>query len=546
MGAAARLPESHGLRLLPRLADHVPEGAECLEYEPRGAAREIWLRREPEILLDGPAGTGKTRAWTQYALHLAEAYPGCRILFIRRTRASMSETVLATWEDKVLSPVDHPMLKGPRRAYRDEYEHPNGTKIILASFENIERLFSMEIDAAFIDEAIEITESMMMSLKRALRNGRMPWQPIIMSTNPGPWMHWLNQRCSDINPKGRLTRLRSSFRDNPTLTTSYLRELDLGLHGSMRDRLYLGLWVGAQGLVVSTFGTHNILSADVSEGGEPDALSVRIHGAQQYLILPREAPFGTSLELDGDSYERAVRVERWVAGFDWGPKAPASAQLWAVVKVRGKFRAILTEQHYGPMRVEQYAGIAATWHRKFGLGRVVCDHDPHLINYLNDNVFRHDGRAIAVPAKKGWAMGVDVLNTAFDQDEHGIPRALVFDNALQHAPDDRLTEEKRPYDLVSELQALSWGEVKAGQADHERTDGAPDHAVDTARYVLVDLFGKDSPLEEPGAARRYAPGTMGAMFKHSERRIVVPTTPTPTWREDDWDDDLEDDDWVAA
>ena len=51
-------------------------------YMPLGAARQLMLCRDPEVLLSGPAGTGKSRASLE-KLHLAAMrYPGMRGLIV--------------------------------------------------------------------------------------------------------------------------------------------------------------------------------------------------------------------------------------------------------------------------------------------------------------------------------------------------------------------------------------------------------------------------------------------------------------------------------
>ncbi|GAG05846.1 unnamed protein product, partial [marine sediment metagenome] len=71
-------------------------------YEPHGAAKDLFYFQGREVLIEGPAGTGKSRAIWEKLYAVAYKYPGCRILVVRKTRESMTESVLVTWEDKVL------------------------------------------------------------------------------------------------------------------------------------------------------------------------------------------------------------------------------------------------------------------------------------------------------------------------------------------------------------------------------------------------------------------------------------------------------------
>ena len=47
-----------------------------------------------EVVVAGPSGTGKTLACLWKCAILADQYPGARILIIRKTRRSMTESVL--------------------------------------------------------------------------------------------------------------------------------------------------------------------------------------------------------------------------------------------------------------------------------------------------------------------------------------------------------------------------------------------------------------------------------------------------------------------
>jgi len=73
-------------------------------YQPIGAALTAFYSRAPEVLLSGPARTGKSRALLKLMHLRASKYPGSRHLIARKTRASLSESGLVTFEEKVLPP----------------------------------------------------------------------------------------------------------------------------------------------------------------------------------------------------------------------------------------------------------------------------------------------------------------------------------------------------------------------------------------------------------------------------------------------------------
>src|SRR5262245_66475081 len=114
-----------------------------LDYEPRGAARDLFHCRAPEVLVSGPAGTGKTLAALWKLHYCATKVPGLRALITRKTRHSLTESVLVTYERNVL-PLGHPVFRGAARASRSAYHYPNGSEIVLGGMDLASRVLSSE------------------------------------------------------------------------------------------------------------------------------------------------------------------------------------------------------------------------------------------------------------------------------------------------------------------------------------------------------------------------------------------------------------------
>src|SRR5438270_14032016 len=75
-----------------------------LRYNPRGACADIFTMQDPQIVVSGPAGTGKSRAILE-KVHLACLnHPGLRALMVRKTRRSLTESAMVTYEKHVLGP----------------------------------------------------------------------------------------------------------------------------------------------------------------------------------------------------------------------------------------------------------------------------------------------------------------------------------------------------------------------------------------------------------------------------------------------------------
>src|SRR3954470_8290137 len=93
-------PRPPHLRLVPRGKLQVSSANR--DYTAYGAALKAWRSGRREVLLSGPAGTGKSRLWLQKLHFCAQKYAGCRLLIVRKTRGSMTQSVLVTFEKKVI------------------------------------------------------------------------------------------------------------------------------------------------------------------------------------------------------------------------------------------------------------------------------------------------------------------------------------------------------------------------------------------------------------------------------------------------------------
>ena len=111
--------------------------------------------------MEGPAGTGKTRTALEKLHFCAQKYPGMRGLIVRKTRESLTESALVTFEEKVL-PAGSPLAAGAARATRRSYVYPNGSEVVAGLIANHRdlraKVMSTEYDPVVAVEATELTE----------------------------------------------------------------------------------------------------------------------------------------------------------------------------------------------------------------------------------------------------------------------------------------------------------------------------------------------------------------------------------------------------
>jgi hypothetical protein len=290
-----------------------------LRVELRGAAGRLMDALEggslpPEVLCVGAAGTGKTFGILLLLHLLSLRRGGLRILLCRKTRESLTESVLVTLEQEVLPLTGHAYLaEGVKRRVRQSYRYPNGTEWIVGGLDRPSKVLSTSFDLVFANEAIELDmdawETLQSRIGRPDRSHRL--NGLIGDTNPGDPSHWLKARCDD----GTCLEWTSTHRDNPALHTgrdwtekglAYRTRLRR-LTGTRRKRLFEGLWAAGEGVWFSTFGDAHVSTAAEFNPALPVTLCVD-SGCDTAAVWfqVRDAAEGPLVTVFGDFHARDV------------------------------------------------------------------------------------------------------------------------------------------------------------------------------------------------------------------------------------------------
>jgi hypothetical protein len=205
-------------------------------FAPRGRQKTIVACRERELIVVGPADTGKTRTIFEKIHRALELYPGARVLYCRKTRASCTDTGLVTFEDRVLPP-GHYLRRGPKRDQRHSYRYANGAELVVGGLDDMEKHRSSEYDWAYVQEVSEATEDDWENLLRATsgRAGVFPYAQLIGDMNPEYPMHWAHRRCDE----GTAAEVVLTHEDNPSITEARLDALRR-MTGARLERFYYG------------------------------------------------------------------------------------------------------------------------------------------------------------------------------------------------------------------------------------------------------------------------------------------------------------------
>jgi len=406
-------------------------------YEPRGGAVEILNTKAREVLAEGPTRTGKTRSLLEKAYAAASKYPKARILLVRKTRASLSETILQTLEDHVF-PKGVNWVGTCTRSHRDHYTLPNKSMIVPAGMDTTDKIMGSEWDRIFCFEWTEAKEDDHERLLTRMSNEATPFRQIICDCNPAHPMHWLNKRAS----RG-MHRIMSRHKDNPRFWTGtewtplgreYMQTLE-ALTGARRERYLHGRWALAEGMVYTEYDT-------------------AVH------VIDRMP--------DGWQSWRKYR------SIDFGFNDPFVCQWWAD---SGEAMYLYREWYMSGRIVSDHAKEIVRLSAGEDYEATVADHD------REDRETLHRGGVYTIPATKDIDRGIDAVKDRLKVGPNGKPRLYVLASALVER-DRRLDETKRPTSLADEWDAYIYKQDRAGSAKDEPVD-RDNHGMDAMRYAVM-------------------------------------------------------------
>lgn len=440
------------------------DAAERVEhrYKPVGSARELFTSRDSEVLLSGPAGTGKSRGCLEKIHAVCMKYPGMRAAILRKTATSLTSTALVTFREHVAKEA---LLSGEVKFFGGSsqeasvYKYGNGSTITVGGMDKATRIMSSEYDVVYVQEATELSENDWEAITTRLRHGAMPYQQLIADCNPDVPYHWLKNRCDS----GRTKIIYCRHEDNPTLYnpatdtwtpagTSYIDKLN-ALTGVRYERLRLGKWAAADGLIFDEW--------------DPE---VHLRNG------PAEPP------LDWTRY--------W--SIDFGYKNPFVWQAWAQDP---DGRLYLYREIYMTGRtVEDHCKTIQKWQKtKRGPEpppqAVVCDHDAEGRATLEEHL-----GITTVKAHKSVMEGIEAVKSRLAVQGDGKPRLFIARNALVEI-DGSLREANKPKCTEEEILEYVWGHNVTHDTNRtlrEAPEKKNDHGMDAMRYVVaqVDLMGR--------------------------------------------------------
>lgn len=434
----------------------------------RGAAREALNCRDSEVLLAGPAGTGKSFG-VLYKIHLmCMLNEGMRALVVRKTHKSLTTTGLVTFREQVAKEA---IAEGICHWYGGSGEKPaqyiypkTGSVIVVGGLDNADKVMSAEYDIIFVQEATDVSKDDWEKCSSRLRNGAVSFQQLIADCNPQQPTHWLKQRCD----AGQTKMLVSRHEDNPRLFDergqvteygrAYLERLD-ALTGVRKERLRYGRWAAAEGVIYGDW-------------------SPLVHLTDR-KVLPQEWERIWSVDF---GFTNPFVWQQWARDTD--------GRLWLEKEIYRTKR--LVEDHAKDILsvVKVKVGKRAGEWKYPRPRRIICDHDAEDRATLE----RHLGMGTA-PAKKTVSDGIQAMQARLRPQGDKLPRLFVCRDSLVSV-DEELREAGKPTCFAEEIEGYVWKPKPTTGARERPEPDEPeklnDHSMDAARYAVAeyDLVGR--------------------------------------------------------
>lgn len=443
-------------------------------YEARGAAAELMRSRAPEILIDGPLGTGKSRACLEKLHLMARKTPKFKGLMVRKTLVSLTASAVVIYTEQVIADELAAGTIKPFGGSNTEppgWKYSNGSRISMAGLDKPEKLQSAEYDVIYVVEATELNQHDWVTASGRLRNGRHPYQQLIADCNPSHARHWLKLRCD----QGITVRLSSKLEDNarfydrdgtPTEQgAAYVARMEQKT-GVDRLRNKDGLWVSQEGAIYPMWDE-------------------RVHVVDSFPI-PADWPRYWSV--------------------DFGTRHPFVCQMWAtdpdgrLFLYREVFMTERTTEDHAQdiLRLVTKPVVALERLDKHPLGvrydlgqgwRKWTEPKPRMV--ITDHqadarlTFEKYTGFSSKAATKTVLDGIDKVIKRLEDAADGRPRLFIFKDALAEL-DGKLKDAGRPTCTADEFGGYVWDDAD-GPGKKERPVKEKDDGLDALRYMVAQL-----------------------------------------------------------
>lgn len=407
-------------------------------FAPRGGVLKLWKSKAQEVIVSGPAETGKTWGCCQKLDALLWKYPGAQAAIVRKTRATMDGTVLQTFRKIIGDATPIGIYGGSKPEW---FEYPHGSRLYVGGLDDPSKVLSSERDFIYVNQAEELTLHDWETLLTRVtgRAGNTPYAQLLADCNPGAPTHWIKQRS-------QIELLESRHEDNPTLFDDDMQMTEQGrrtlaildsLSGVRYRRLRLGQWAAAEGAVYEEWD------------------------AAIHLIDPFPIP---------EDWRR-LRV------IDFGYVNPFVCG-WLALDHDGNLY-LYREIYMTQRTVDEHIPVINRYSEGEHYEVTVADHDAEDRATLERKGIR------TRRARKEVSPGIQAVQARLKKNPATHkPRLYIMRNALVEV-DRSLREAHKPTCTAEEFDGYVWEPGLDGRALKERPVKVNDHGLDMLRYAVM-------------------------------------------------------------
>lgn len=426
----------------------------------RGAS--LWLNSTPvdnlpfEIVLSGPAETGKTYAICYFLDRLLRRYPGLQVLLCRKTHKSIYTSVLRTYKRVIANRADVVAYGGEKPEW---YTYSNGSRLTLLGLDQIDKILSSEFDVIFINQCEEtlLSDWETLTTRATGRAANAPFSFVIGDCNPSKASHWLLQRKT-------IDKRDTYHKDNPSLydamgvlTKRGEKALEIlnNLTGVRKLRLADGNWVNAEGAVYAEYDSN-------------------VH-----LIDRFDIP---------DSWPKYI-------GIDFGFTNPFVASWYARDNDSRLFR--YRELYQTQLLVEDAAKEIIALSRGENIAAVICDHD------AEDRATLIKHGIANVKAYKAITVGIAAVQSRLRKAGDGRARIFFLRDSLIKT-DETLQAKHLPTCTEEEIDGYEYPPGIDGKPVKELPIDKDNHGLDALRYIVAHVDNIGAEIQDRRESYTYA------------------------------------------
>lgn len=198
------------------------------------------------MLNSGGVGSGKTYSIVLKSFQLLQTYPGIFGLIGAQTYPLLRDTTLREF----INVVPHETIKQYNKT-EQHFTFHNGSEIIFRAFDDANKLKSLNLGFAAVEEMTDVSEEIFKMLRTRMRQMNMPGC-IFGATNPGTFGNWVYRYFIE-KPIAKSEIIYSVSAHNDFLPEEYLEDLKTMQESNPEyyERMVMGKWGILEGLIYS-------------------------------------------------------------------------------------------------------------------------------------------------------------------------------------------------------------------------------------------------------------------------------------------------------